>query len=332
MEVRVLSPRPTTLVVVYLRAGDGLCGEVGVGKVIGDGGVPGTRLAPGFPVARMLRYEVTRVLDRLAFPLAVAVPGVLAASRIMGRRASADGDIEQVASGKLMDAVSVTAYEAMGRGLQSSLFLVMLLVVGLASQSLAGDLSSGTLRNVLLRPLRRVQVVAGKALGQGLALLAFYGFVVLVSWVTAVWYFDFGDLVYLGDAPELIVKGSELGGLVPGLLLYPVAPLLAYLGIGFLAGAVLRKGVWALALALGMVLLLDQLRILGGEWLYLLPSAYLPSPSGDATSYLPYYLEANAGQLGARFLFASTAVVVPLMWSVVTFSLAALVLQRRSVP
>ena len=202
----------------------------------------------------------------------------------------------------------------------------------LASQSLAGDLSSGTLRNVLLRPVRRVQVVGGKALGQGLALLAFYGFVVLVSWVMAVWYFDFGDLVHfsLGDS-VLTRKGSELSALVPGLLLYPVAPLLAYLGIGFLAGAVVRKGVWALVLALGMVAFLDQLRILGGEWLYLLPSSYLPSPSGDATSYLPYYLEESAGLLGARFLFASTAVWVPLMWSVMTFGLAALVLQRRSV-
>ena len=115
-------------------------------------------------------------------------------------------------------------------------------------------------------------------------------------------------------------------------MLYPVAPLVAYLGIGFLAGALMGRGVWALAMALGAVLALDQLRILGGDWLYLLPSSYLPSPSGDATSYLPYYLEANAGQLGARFAFGSTAVVVPLMWSLVTFGLACLVLQRRSIP
>ena len=61
-------------------------------------------------------------------------------------------------------------------------------------------------------------------------------------------------------------------------------------------------------------------------------STYLPSPSGDNTSFLPYYLEANAGQLGAHFVLGSTAVVVPLAWSVVTFVLAGQILQRRSIP
>ncbi len=212
------------------------------------------------------------------------------------------------------------------------MFLVAVLVAGLASQSLAGDLSQGTLRNVLLRPVRRVQVVAGKALGQGVALLALYGFVVFVSLVAAAWLFDFEDLTYLGAEPDLVVTAAELGGLVPGLPFYPLLPLVAYCGIGLLASAVMRRGVSALALALGSVLFLDQIRIVAGDYAHLFPSAYLPSPSGDATSYLPYYLEANAGQLGAQFALAGSAVTVPLMWCVVSFGLAGLILERKSIP
>lgn len=331
VELRVLAPKSTTLEEVYLRLRGETAAEIRK-KDATEVSEPGRWRAPAFPTMRMLGYEARRLGRRWIFPLAVAIPAVLACMRVFGRRAAADQELVMVNNGQLMDAVNVTGFDAMGWGMQSSLFVVVLLVAGFASQSLAGDLSRGTLRNILLRPVRRLQVAGGKALGQIGVVLALYGSAVLVSLIASARLFDFEDLVYIGDAPELIVEASELGALVPGLLLYPLLPLLAYCGIGFLAGSLVRRGVWALALAIGAVVCLDQLRGVVGESVYLLPSAYLPSPSGDATSYLPYYLEASAGQLGARFPLESTAILVPLLWSVVTFGLAGLILERKRIP
>jgi len=172
------------------------------------------------------------------------------------------------------------------------------------------------LRNLLLRPLTRVQAALGKLAAQ-LALVALaYALLAATALFASAWFFEFrGVAEILPDGQRYDLVAAQ--DLVPELrraLWAPLLPLLAYS-------------------ALGLFAFLDLLRVLargfGVEGL--LPSAYLPSPLGD-TSFLAYYADVAQGVSNAHFAFASTAWSAPALWAAGALALAVLLLSRRSVP
>ncbi len=285
------------------------------------------------PVLKVVRYETQRWCTRSTVPVLLAIPALVAVLRVTRRSLEVRRDTGEVDQGTLFSTTDVTAFEGVALGLQSGLPLAAVLIAGLASQSIAAELGRGTLRNLLLRPVRRVHVAAGKALVLLGCTLAAYLLLVAGTWLVAATAFDFSGVV------EILPNGQRFP-LVPAEQLWPdlrravaapLLPLAAYAGLGFLAGAIARNAAAALALALGAVVFLDLVRAVARPLEAWLPSAYLPSPLSD-TSYLHYFADLATGVSNATFAYAPTAVLVPILWAGTAVLLASVMLMRRSVP
>jgi ABC-2 type transport system ATP-binding protein len=339
VEVDRVAPRPTTLEEVYLQLAAGAEAAAGNGPAVARPAAPAPaapaeRIAPRWPSLRMARYELRRNAKRWASALLVAIPAFLAWQRVAALAEDHHKHLADVASGKLFSTSTVTAFEALGRGLGAAIPAMVVMLVAVGSQSIAGELSLGTLRNVLLRPLRRVQVVAGKALALSVAVLVTQAAAVGAAWVAADAYFDFGDRfeVTRDGEPELWIEAIDVWPLVPELLLGPLLPLFAYALLGLAIGAVVRRAIWALSVALFAVLALDLGRAFGRRlgleaWL---PSTHLPSPFGGA-SFVDYYLDVAIGSAEAYFEHAATVTLAPLAWGLCAFAVAALAMARKRV-
>lgn len=337
IDVRLFAPRPTTLEEVYL----GLSGGGGSASPVRSSaapnpGRPETRVAPRSPTLRMARHELRRNGRRVASALLVAVPAFLAWQRIAALAQDHAVRLEEVKSGALFSTSTVTAFEALGRGLASALPAVAVVAVAVGSQSISGELAAGTLRNVLLRPLRRHHVVLGKAWALLVAVLVAYGAALASAWLAARSYFEFGDRfeVTRSGEPELWIESIDVWPLVPDLLWAPILPLFALSLFGFVAGAAVRRPVWSLSVALFSLLVLDLLRGLArsadvGAWL---PTSYLPSPFGGGSSPVDYFVEVSIGSADAWFAYEDTVVAAPLAWAAVGVGLGVWLLSRLRVP
>jgi ABC-type transport system involved in multi-copper enzyme maturation permease subunit len=283
----------------------------------------------------MVRHEAARWFSGLPVPLLLIAPALLAAGGVTMRWVKAEQDAGRVESGEVFSATSVTAFEGVGVGLRASLLLAAVIAAGIASQSLSGELARGTLRNVLLRPLRRFQVSAGKVAAAFCAALVCYTLLALTARYTAGALFEYGDVVEIlpNGEPYPLVAAEDLWGPLRKALWSPIAALLAYTSVGFLAGAVTRTGVGGLGVATASVVLLEMLRLPARsfDFEHWLPSAYLPSPLSD-TSYLATYMDLAQGVSNPTQGVAGSVLTVPLVWTVACVLLATLALARRSVP
>jgi len=339
--VRSFAPDPPSLEEIYLeytqRANDRPLdgGGAGASEALAPAPRPAARLAPTAPLARVVRYELERVWSRGRILLLLGLPAALALASVLRLHAQARALAEEVQKGALFSTTEVTAFQAVGGALQAGLPLCGLIAVGLATQAIAGELARGTLRNLLLRPLTRVQVALGKLGAQLLLVAGSYVLLACTALAASAWYFDFRGVAEIlpdGQRYDLVAAGD----LVPELrraLLSPWLPLIAYSALGLLAGAVARGAAGALALGLGLFATLDLARAVarGFDIEGVLPSAHLPSPLGD-TSFLAFYADVAQGVSNANFAYASTAVAAPAAWAAFAFAFAVLLLARRSVP
>lgn len=303
---------------------------------------PREQLAAKHGIARTARYELSRLFAKRRFALLLAAPAFVGAGAIALEKREALENAARVAAGELASATDVTAFQSTASALQAGLPLLALLVAGIASQALAGELSRGTLRNVLLRPQTRWEVVVGKTFaGIGVSLVA-YLVLAAAAVATSAWAFGFKDLVELlpnGDEFPLIAA-SELWPELRRALASQTPVLVAYYGLGLLAGAVARTAPGALGLAIAFVLGTDLLRGVARSfhsegWLL---AAYAPSPLGD-TSYLNYFSERAQGISNAVFRFASAdlagldaSFAVPTAWLAAAVALSIFLVHRRAMP
>ncbi|HZO09970.1 MAG TPA: ATP-binding cassette domain-containing protein [Myxococcota bacterium] len=341
LAVRSFAPDPPSLEEIYLqhaqRANDRPLPGGGARAAVGTATAsrPGARLAPSAPVARVVRYELERVWSRGKLVLLLSLPAALALASVLRLHAQSESLAEEVRRGQLFSTTEVTAFQATGGALQAGLPLCGALAVGLATQAIAGELSRGTLRNLLLRPLTRVQAAFGKLAAQLALVAGSYALLAGTALAAAACFFDFhGVAEILPDGQRYDLVAAE--ELVPELrraLAAPLLPLIAYSALGLFAGALARGAAAALALGLGLYALLDLTRTVarGFGLEGFLPSAYLPSPLGD-TSFLAYYADVAQGVSNAHFDFAASAVAAPVAWAALALASAVYLLARRSVP
>lgn len=297
-------------------------------------GAPAVLRAPPRPLARLYGYEVRRLSLRAGVAILLALPALLAAAAVLWRSAQARADARAVAGAKLFSATDVTAFEGVGIAIQAGLPLLTFIALGIASQSISSELAGGTLRNVVLRPILRWQVVMGKALACLSAVLCGYLVLALGALAAARACFAFTDVAEIlpNGARFALVPARELWPALWGALAAPILPLCAYTGLGLLAGTITRGAAGGLALALFLGVGLDLARAVarafeleGG-----LLSAYLPSPLGD-TSAVRTFVEMTQGISNSSFDYASTAFLVPVAWLAASLGLAIVLLSRRSI-
>jgi ABC-2 type transport system ATP-binding protein len=341
LAVKSFAPDPPSLEEIYLeyarRANDRPLPAGG--KVSSEATTaaerPPTRLAPPAPLARVVRYELERLWSKGRVLFLLGLPAALALASVLRQEAQARALAEEVEKGALFSTTEVTAFQAAGGALRAGLPLCAVIAVGLATQSIASELARGTLRNLLLRPVTRVQVALGKLGAQLLLVAGAYALLAGTALLVSAWFFDFqGVAEILPDGQRYdLVAAEELLPELRRAVFSPGLPLLAYTALGLLAGAIARSGAGALALGLGVFAALDLARTVARGFGFegALPSAYLPSPLGD-TSFLAFYADVAQGVSNAQFAYASTAVATPAAWAALAFALAVAILSRRSVP
>jgi ABC-type transport system involved in multi-copper enzyme maturation permease subunit len=269
--------------------------------------------------------------------VALLIPALVAALSVLMLKSKAKGHLEDVAAGEIFSHSLVTAFEGVAVGIRDALPVAALILAGLASQSLAGEMTRGTLRNLLLRPVGRVGLALGKLLGMLTVAALAYLLVVTAAVVTSTLLFDFTDVVEIletDDAdPWVITEAKALWPPFRAMLAGMLPPLLAYTGLGFLLGAFAKRGVTALALAAGSVVFLDVLRVAGRAFGFegLLLSCYSPSPLGD-TSRVAHLLDLIRAPNSPPSGMLEGALLVPAVWLVLAAALSVLLLSRRSVP
>jgi len=345
---------PPTLEEIYLRFARG---ETIVAPVAADvvpprePQDPRDRRAPSRPVLRVAQYELSRSFAKPALLALLALPATCAALAVLLEKRDALANLARVKSGEIASTTDVTAFQTVATAMKTGLPLLALVLAGVASQSLAAELARGTLRNLLLRPVRRSQAVLGKAFACVASSLLAYVLLAGTALGVSKLAFGFGDLAEIlpNGMSFPLVPASDLWPKLWHALAAPVLPLISALGIGFLAGAFARTAAGALGLAFAALFVLDLgrgiARGFGFErWLH---SAYLPSPLGD-TSFLHFYSDLSQGISNTSFeygapLFAklgtgplaqalSSDIAVPALWIVATFLLAAILLAKRSIP
>ena len=341
LSLRVFAPRSPDLEEIYLRwtntrAPAGTAGTAATADGKTDppnASAKPTRSAPPRPIMRVLGHELRQRQRRIAL---LALPAVAAAWSVRGRHVEAEATAREAAEAGFFSSTSVTAFESVGWALNAALPLLGLLVAGIASQLIAHERAEGTLRHLLLRPIRRGQLAAGKAAAGLLMTLAAYGAVAAAAVVASTIVFDFEDLTELlltGDAMPVETATAEL--MWPRLwrvLAAPVLPLCAYAGLGFLAGAVVRRGAVALATALAAVVLLTMSRTMAAGYGFeaWIPATHLPSLLGDSTSYIRYFIDASQGASDAQYRYGLIAVAAPTSWCAGALLLAGVVTAMRT--
>ncbi len=293
------------------------------------------RRAPSDPVRRVLAFDLRRWRSSLAVPLLALAPALAGLLAMARRGAQAGEDARAVEGHSVFSATDVNGFEAVGLALQAGLPVLLCVALGLASQSIAAELARGTLRNTLLRPLTRAQLVLGKFGALSTVVLVSYALLAVVALAAAKFAFGFGDVdeVLPNGVRFTLVPAADLWPDLGLVLLAPIVPLIAYAAIGFFAGAVARVGASALALALGIGVLLDLgrsfARALGAR--SALPSDHLPSPLSD-TSFVRFYVDVSTGVSNATFEHGLSSIWVPAAWAFVALALAFGVVLRRDVP
>jgi len=299
-------------------------------------GEPEERLAPSHPVRRMVGHEFRRWLGQWTVPAMLAAPAIVGFAAIVMRRSEVLADRAAVEAGELITATDVNAFEGVARAMYPGLWVLSYVVMALASLSIAGEYSQGTLRNVLLRPITRVQVALGKWLGLVLVSLGSYALMLAVAIAGATWAFEWKGVVEIlpGGQEFPHVSVEELTPVFWHALAAPVLPILAFLGVGLMVGAMVRRSASAIATAIGCGVLFELARepLVNSSAEVWSVATYLPSKISRSSSYIDHFLRISQGNNDSLYLFSGPDVYAPLVWIAVTFVAAAWILKRRYVP
>jgi ABC-type transport system involved in multi-copper enzyme maturation permease subunit len=285
---------------------------------------------------RAWHAEMRVLLSRIGIWISLMLPAVFGLFALLRLWMQNRQNLADLSAGNLISTSSITAFEALGVFLQAALPAAGFILAGLASQSLAGEFSRGTILHIAIRPISRIQLAVGKFLGMLTAAAICFFLTLGVGWLAAATAFDFTDVVEImeikGAVPFVIVEAEKLQPVVYRMIAPLGLALAAYTGLGFLAGAMTTRNGLAIGLSAGLIVLLDLgrelVRVFTAES-YLI-SAYFPSPLRD-TSPVAQLLQLIRAPNDPQAGFPESALWIPLAWLLATVFLSAILLRRRSI-
>ncbi|MFN0057976.1 MAG: ATP-binding cassette domain-containing protein [Planctomycetota bacterium] len=293
---------------------------------------PATRLRR-YGVGRSLRYELTRLWNRGALSIALALP-VLASIWGVERLANQTRANAARVGEELFSTSGVTAFEAFAAGLEPALPILLLLSLWWGTQSIPVEASRGTLVAALLRPVTRTQFALGKFAAVASVVLGAYALTIASAMFAAAARFDFGNRVELlaGGGRYVLGTADELWPLFWSTIGCAAPPLIAATALAYAIGCACRS---AMAAALGWGALASIL--LGSRVVFELPAAvgswwlgsHLVTPLGGA-SFLRYYRDVAAGASDAFDAFSAYALPVSAVWMLPCLMAAVILLRRRN--
>jgi ABC-2 type transport system ATP-binding protein len=260
-DLTTFAPEAVSLEQIYLRADE--LHTAAPAAVAADAAPPVPSLPPAGPPAPLAAFaHELRVLRIQRGTWLLALPCLAALWSTWTYRSAVQHNLARVGRGELFSADAGSGFAAAAAAMQSSLPLLAACVLWLASQSIAADHAAETLRNTLLRPVRRGHVLFGKFAALA-AVTAFGWFTCIGTAAVAAWTtFGFGDLEdvskhgdrqTLADARDVApVLWSAIGHVLPALL--------AFAAVGLAFSAVVRRPARAIILSLAFLVGLEAFR------------------------------------------------------------------------
>ena len=288
--------------------------------------------APKWAFLRGIQYELTRIFSAPRHAVFFMLPAMCAYLSVSKMFQQAQANADKVGD-DLFSTTQMTAFDGVGQGLAIGLPILMVIITGLASQSISGEYTKGTLRTLLLRPMTRGQIGLSKFCSLALICLVSYVLLVVASLCVSSYWFDFSDLAEILPNGKLfpLVKKEEMFQFLRPVLWAPILPLVSYTAIGFALGSIIKNNVVALATTLAAMLLLDLGRVFITVEKYIgwLPSAHLPSPFGGH-SFLRYYNNMVQGVSNATNPYAYLSLATPMVWLALMMILAVIAIKRKA--
>jgi ABC-type transport system involved in multi-copper enzyme maturation permease subunit len=256
------------------------------------------------------RKLLSRGSARLGLALSVGIP-LITVILLQGAETWQEQNLG-TQQGAMNIGLHVDAAAALGWSLKArNFFILPLILLWLAAQTLGGEVKDGTLRPVLLRPVSRVQVLVGRTL----ALAGYAGLTLLVTAVTAAVL----AIPLLGLDPDGDMTRVALAYLVGW------GSDVALIGLGFAVSCYVPATAGTVVVT-ALVLLIDGLARAG------LSGAAMFGASGTDTiaRFLPG--SALAAWEGFATVWDPVAFAGLGLWTVAAYGLAAWRLQRMDIP
>jgi ABC-2 type transport system ATP-binding protein len=280
---------------------------------------------------RSFWFEATTMLHRRSTLPLLLLPCVVAVFAVDHYSGKVTDGLALVESGERFSADAGSGYLAVAQALQAATPVLALALLWFASQTIAADVSADTLRNTLIRSLRRQDVLVGKVLvlftTAAVGWFALVATALVASWATV----GFGDLEEVsryGDR-DLLAAAADVWPTMLVALSQLTLPLAAIVLLSATASAIARHPAISLAVALVLLLAPDLARLWYPEHDGWLLTSHMPWFWRDQS--VLSYLDATArGAADALWLHADLAVWAPLAWmAVAAVALATLVQRMR---
>ena len=281
---------------------------------------------------RALLFESHSLLRRRATLPLLTVPCAAAAFAVHRYQNGVQAGLARVEAGESFSADAGSGYLAVAQGMQAATPCLTLALLWFASQSIAADVAGDTLRNTLVRSLRRQDVLTGKLmvllstclLGWTASLATAVG----VSWLKI----GFGDLeeVFDGGDRDVLAEAADVAPTMWLAAAQMLLPLGAVVLVATAASTLVRRPAMALALATAFLLGPDLMRLWIPEHSGWLLTSHLPSAWRD-DSALNYLAATARGAADALWLYADLAVWAPLSWAAAATIALSITFQRMRI-
>ena len=330
------APEQATLERIYLHAGEAPP-EVIAKAVKAESQEPAAAPDPYLGSTRNARrrafqFEATTLLhQRSTLPL-LLLPCAITAFAVSSYNSRIREGLAKVEAGEQFSADAGSGFLAMAQSLQTAAPALMLAMLWFASQTIAGDLSTDTLRNSLIRSVRRRDVVFGKVFVLLATMITGWFAVCLtslsISWAT-VGFGDLEEITRFGDR-EVLAKFTEVWPTLIVVLAQMILPLAAIVTLAAAASAIAKRPALALATAAAILFLPELARDLLGENSGWILTSHLPMGFRD-DSALNYLAAVSRGAADALWTFVAEAVYAPVLWLVAGSAVLGLLVSRLRV-
>ena len=247
----------------------------------------------------------------MLLPCAAAALAVTSYGRRVGE------GLKKVEAGELFSADAGSGYLAVAQSMQTATPVLALVMLWLASQTIASDLTGDTLRNSLIRSVRRKDVLFGKVFVLLTAMMTGWLAAVLtgiaISWAT-VGFGDLEEVTRFGDR-DLLANASDVWPTMLVALAQMTLPLAAIVTLGAAASAIAKRPALALATAAIAVLGPEFARGFAGERGGWLLTSHVPIAWRDESA-LNYLAAISRGAADAVWVWSDQAVYAPVLWLV----------------
>lgn len=281
------------------------------------------------PRRRAYKFELTTLLyKRSTLPL-LLLPCAAAALAATSYGTRVGEGLKKVEAGEQFSADAGSGYLAVAQSMQAATPILALAMLWLASQTIASDLTGDTLRNSMIRSVRRKDVLFGKVFV--LLTTMMVGWIaavmtsVAISWATV----GFGNLEEVnryGDR-DLLANASNVWPTMLIALAQMTLPLAAIVTLGAAASAIAKRPALALAAAALAILTPELARGFAGERGGWLLTSHVPIAWRD-DSVLNYLDAISRGVDDAVWVWSEQAIYAPVLWLVAACVLLRILISR----